>query len=91
MRFWKSDLILVVVTVLLLKLMTVGFSIADAIGALVILGGLLAKTVIDHKFPKLPDLFKEMVDLQNRQSALEAEKDEIQRDLTALKFGSVRK
>lgn len=91
MRFLKSDLILVVSFVLLLKLILVGLSLADALGAFVILGSFIAKTVTDYQFPQRPDLFKEMIDLQNRQSALEAEKDQIQSDLTALKFGAVRK
>jgi hypothetical protein len=77
---------------LLAKILFVGVtSIGEAVGMAVILGSFPLAKVIDHLFPKRPDLFAEMRGLQSQMNKMIEEKDEMQRDLTALKFRDVRK
>jgi hypothetical protein len=67
------------------------FTYAHALGGLVVLSALLLKTVTDHKFPKQQDLFKEMHETSLKLNAISLKQDEIESDITALKFGAMRK
>lgn len=60
-------------------------------GAIVILGALLLKTVVDHLFPKKPDVFQQIKDLQKSLDAIIEVSENNQRDLTALKMGAIKR
>lgn len=88
---FKDNLIYAVSLFVLIKLLMLGLTFADSLGTLFILAAIHLKTVIEYKFPKRPDLFKEMIELQEKISQLTAKVDTAQFDLNALKFGAIRK
>lgn len=63
------------------------FTIADALGMLVLLSAILGQKVVDHLFPKQPDLFQEISDLRKAVENLTKRSELSERDLTALKIG----
>ena len=91
MKYSTSDLYIAAVVLLLMKLLAFGLSSSEALGALVILAALLSKTVIDNIFPKRENLHKEVREIQQRLSQAEVTITEQESDITALKFGAMRK
>jgi hypothetical protein len=90
-KYSTSDLYIAAVVLLLMKLLAFGLSSSEALGALVILAALLGKTVIDNMFPKRANLFKEVHEISVKLDAINVIINEHESDLTALKFGAMRK
>lgn len=76
---------------LFLKLIFSGLSISDCLGALILLITTQAVRIVDYNFPKRPDLFVEMDALKKLNQDLLQKTDELERDVTGLKFGMARK
>lgn len=91
MKFSKSDLFTGAAILLLLKLICLGFTPADAAGSFFLMAGFLGDRVISFLFPKRPDLFKEVLDLQNQLTRVNQQCSDMERDLTALKMGAMRR
>ena len=91
MKFSRSNFFTGAAILLLLKLICLGFSPADAAGSLFLLLALQAEVITSHLFPKRPDLFKEVLDLQAQLNTLREKSDEMDRDLTGLKMGAMRR
>ena len=70
-----------------IKLIFFGLSLSDCLGALVILITLLALRVILYLYPKRPDLFNEMSLLQEKLNEVITKNEQLERDVTAIKFG----
>lgn len=90
-EFIKQNQIILITWALFIKLMVSGLSLSDSLGALVLFVSLQAVRVLEHSFPKRPDLFKEMIDLTNEHKALKEKYESLESDVTALKFGMSRK
>lgn len=58
----------------------------EALGFLFIASGLIAEYATKHFFPKRPDIFKELTELNRRLNDLEAKTDETNSTVTAMQF-----
>lgn len=87
MELLVNNLVTILVVLFSIKLLTSNFSIIDALGALIVLSTLLLKHVVDYMFPKREDIFEALKVLNEKISKL----DDIESDVTALKFGALRK
>lgn len=76
---------------LLGKLLVVGFSLGESLAALAILCAIMIKPIVEHNWPKRQDLFKEMHELKIAFETISQKQSEVERDVTALKFGAMRK
>lgn len=76
---------------LLIKLMIMGLNLSDCLGAFVILAAQLVTPIVQNKYPKQPDLFKEITELELRLLTSEAKIDAVESDVTGLKFGMTSK
>jgi len=90
-KYSASNLYIVAIVLLLIKLLVFGLSYGESIGSFVILSALLGKTVIDNMFPKRESLHKEVMELSQRMASAEVTITEHESDLTGLKFGAMRK
>lgn len=70
-----------------IKLIFFGLSLSDCLGALVILVTLLALKVILYIHPKRPDLFNEISLVQEQLKEITTRNEQLERDVTAIKFG----
>ena len=70
-----------------IKLIFFGLSLSDCLGALVILITLLALRVVLYIYPKRPDLFNEISLVQEQLKEFTIKNEQLERDVTALKFG----
>lgn len=75
---------LIVSLAMLVKMFLFGVGIGDSLAALFILAAVQVSKVIDYKFPKRADLFQE-VETQKKKI------EELESDVTALKFGNIRR
>lgn len=81
-----SNAYYVAVILLYLKLIIIGLSPTDCLGALVLLVALQAEKVLSHLYPKRVDLYKEHSLIIETIARLQKTIDEQERDLTALKM-----
>jgi len=79
-KFLKSNFFTGVAALLVLKLLSVGLTPADAAGSFFILGALIADRVMHYLFPARPDLFREVMDLQNQLTVMGQRHDEMERE-----------
>ena len=91
MKFSVYDLILAVIGFAMGKLLAFGLSWPDAFAIFSILATLHATTVIEHLFPKRPDLHKLMDEVGKKIEDIKNRNEYLERDITALKFGASRK
>jgi len=68
----------------LVKIALAELSIGEALAMLFILALIQASRIIDYKFPERPDLYSEVADYKKRI-------EELEHDVTALKFGVIKK
>lgn len=75
---------------LFIKILIYGLSLSDSFGALICLAAVQLDRVTGHLFPKQVDLFTEVSEIQSRLMSMQDKLDDNERDLTALKFGTMR-
>ena len=78
-------------SLILVKVSLLNVTYPEAIIYISVLLILLFKPVLEYKYPKRQDLFKEMHELHTQQSLLLNRFEEMESDLTAIKFGALRK
>lgn len=76
----------VIILVLLIKLVVYRVSYADCLCAGVLLLAISAAKVTDHLFPKRPDLYTQLNDLASKVQELTTKNEDLERDVTAMKF-----
>lgn len=95
MRFWISEFqthfFLIASGLFLLSLLSSSFTTAQAIGGLVLFGAVQAKAVTEYLYPKRPDLYKDVEELRALTKEVKTKAESIETDVTALKFGALRK
>lgn len=81
--------ILLIVTVLigLVKIALSTLVLSEGLGLFVVLSSLLAARVVDYKFPKRPDLYHDMKQIQDLQSAMLTKIENLESDMTGVRFG----
>ena len=77
-----STLVIATVKMILSTLTT-----QDVIGLSLVLIISQAARVVDYKYPKRPDLFSEVELLNNKIAELESKFDNLEHDMTGVKFG----
>lgn len=91
MKYLASNLTQVAAGLLLLKLLVLGFGMAEAAGSLFILLALESQKVIAYLFPKRPDVFAEITELQKQLAEIKDKEEEHSREITALRFAQAKK
>jgi len=82
-----KDLRIIASCLIGLKLLAIGLTASEALGAFVVLASIQATKIIDHRFPRLPDVFKEIEIMKDQMTRIDA----MERDLTAIKLGAMRR
>lgn len=84
--FFKDQIDLIITWIVIFKFIIIGLSPADCYGALILLLSIQASKVIGYLFPKRPDLFRDINLLHEQIQELIIKNEEIERDVTGLKF-----
>lgn len=91
MTYKKEHLIPVLCVLLFAKIIIAGLSIADSLGALVLLSSLHLDRVLLYLFPNRVDVYQELSLVQSKLVEITSKSEELERDVTALKIGSVKR
>ena len=78
----KSFITISICAIVIIKMFIFSVSIGESMAVLFILLAVQAARIIDYKFPERPD-----IDINKLNDQIE----ELERDVTALKFGNIRK
>jgi len=78
-------------TFTVLKILFLGLSSPEAICLIGIVFGLCLAHVVSYYFPKQPDLFKEMFELKRVVDSISNRHDQMESELTGIKFGVAKK
>ena len=82
----------IAVVLLMVELILNRLSVWDCLAAAVVVVWSQSEKVVDYLFPKRPDVFNEIQSIRSSVEALQDKSSDLERDVTALKFGqSVRK
>ena len=91
MEFDRKNLIQLIALSFFAKLLIVGASFADCVGAFVLLSAILTDLVLVRILPKPVDVYKELEEVNAQLSEYKAKLDTMEGDVTALKIGSARR
>jgi len=91
LEFKKENLIQIISVVMFAKILITGLSLADSLGALVLLSALHLDRVLSYLFPKRVDVYKELSLIQSNLAEITSKSEEHERDLTALKMGNIKR
>jgi hypothetical protein len=83
---FKENLGYLFLVALFIKLMVFGLSIAECLGALVLLSFAFGSLVLDYYVPKRPDLYTDLKSLQVTNEGLVSKVEELERDVMAIKM-----
>ena len=86
LKLLKENQSQVIILVLLLKLVVYRVSYADCLCAGVLLLAISAAKVIDYLYPKRPDLYTQLKELDSKFQELVLKNEDLERDVTAMKF-----
>lgn len=89
-RLRAANITYILCGLVFVKLLAVGVSFSDCLGALVLLSILQIDRVISYLFPKRVDVFAEIVFIQEALKELQTKSEEHERDIVGLKLGSSR-
>lgn len=73
-----------------IHILFIGLSLYDWLGILILFLAVQSDRVTGHLFPKRIDLFSEVSELDERLKYVQLKFDEMESDITALKFGNAR-
>ena len=72
--------------VLLVKLALYQVSLADCLCVMVLLSFMLAEKIVVYNYPKQPNLYTQQKELESKLQDLVLKNEELERDVTAIKF-----
>lgn len=79
--FWTGILLALGIFV---KMMFFDVTLGDALSVLFVMAAIQAARIIDYQYPERPDIYKDVLEAKEKLARLES-------DVTALKFGNLRK
>lgn len=82
----RVNLSYLLIGALFIKLLALGLSMTDCLGALVLLSAVQAEKVISFHFPKRTNVHKELSLIQSNLVEIKSKSEDLERDVTALKF-----
>jgi hypothetical protein len=91
LEYKKINLIHILSVAMFIKILITGLSYSDSLGALVLLSALQLDRVLSHLYPKQVDVFKELSLIQNQLVEVISKNEVLERDVTALKIGGMKR
>ena len=91
MEFKKINIIQVLCVLIFAKILITGLSFSDGLGALVILAALQLNGLLLRLYPKQVDALKELSLIQETLIEVQSKQEALERDVTALRIGSVKR
>jgi len=86
LKLLKENQSQVIILVLLIKLVVYRVSYADCLCAGILLLAISAAKAVDYLFPKRPDLYTQLNNLESKVQEIVTKNEDLERDVTAMKF-----
>ena len=87
----KNNLGYLIVIALFIKLLALGLTYTDCLGALVLLSFAFGSMVLEYFVPKRPDLYAITESMQAKINELVSKNEGLERDVTGLKIERIRR
>ena len=91
MEFNKIKPVHIVIAAFFFKWIAFGLSYQDCMGALVLFTGLFIHHALEYHYPKRPDVRHALEIVHKQLLEVQQKTDDLEHDVTALKFGSVKR